>query len=96
MAKTNSSQADSGIVMAPKDVKAMMIQHEREAALPSLLFVARKLGEVEGILSLQSQPDTALLDVQVDLKRLYVKLVEDAGVEQSVESSMFGIGGDRL
>jgi len=35
--------------MTPEEVKAMMIQLQKDAALPSLLYVSRKLGEVEGV-----------------------------------------------
>ena len=72
--------------MTPEEVSKMMIQQQKEAALPSLLYVSRKLGEVEGILSVQSEPETALLGIQGDLKRLYDKLVEDVGIELRLES----------
>jgi len=58
-----------------------MIQHKKDSALPSLLYVTRKLGEVEGLISLQTDPDVDLVSVQKDLKRVYGKLVEEAGVE---------------
>ncbi len=80
--------------MTPEEVSKMMIQQQKEAALPSLLYVSRKLGEVEGILSVQSEPETALIAVQGDLKRLYDKLVDDAGIELGPESGVIGIGGD--
>ncbi len=72
--------------MTVEEVNAMMIQHQKDATLPSLLYVTRKLGEVEGILSVQSEPETALLGIQGDLKRLYDKLVEDVGIELRLES----------
>jgi len=78
------------------EVKAMMIQDEKDAALTSLLYVSRKLGEVEGVISIQEDPDKAQVDVQEDLKHLYNKLVEKAGVEQVTEPKRVGdcIGGD--
>jgi len=59
----------------------MMIQLQKNAALPSLLYVSRKLGEVEGMISVQADPDKALVAIQGDLKRLHDKLFEDAGIE---------------
>jgi len=79
--------------MTPDEVKAMMIQHEKDATLPSLLYVTRKLGEVEGVISTQKDPDKALTGVQRDLKQLYDKLVGEAGIELLQESK--GGGGDR-
>jgi len=80
--------------MTPDEVKAMMIQHEKDATLPSLLYVTRKLGEVEGVISTQKDPDKALTGVQRDLKQLYDKLVDDAGVKLIPELEGEGIGGD--
>jgi len=40
--------------IVPKEVNAMMIQHQKDASLPSLLYVTRKLGEVEGMISMQA------------------------------------------
>mgnify|MGYP006995651612 CR=1 FL=1 len=81
-------------VMTPEEAKAMMIQYEKEAALPSLLYVTRKLGEVEGMISTQKDPDKALAGVQRDLKQLYDKLVEAAGIGLLPESDSSGIGGE--
>jgi len=72
----------------------MMIQLRKDAALPSLLSVTRKLGEVEGMISMQPDSDEALVNVQSDFKRLYDKLVADAGIELSHEPLEIGIGGD--
>jgi len=60
----------------------MMIQAEKDAVLISLLYVSRKLGEVEGVISTQVDPDKTLVDIQEDLNRLYDTLIESAGVEQ--------------
>ncbi len=65
---------------------ATMDQLQKDATIPSLLFVTRKLGEVEGVISVQVDPDGALVDVQKDFKLLYDKLVEDAGIEPEQES----------
>jgi len=73
-----------------------MIQHQKDAILPSLLYVSRKLGEVEGLIFVQADPDKTLVDVQKDLNRLYDQLVEDAGIEQLSEFKGEGIGGDRI
>jgi len=85
-------------VVTPEDVKAMMIQHQKDSTLPSLLYVTRKLDEVEGVISTQVDPDKALVAIQGDLKQLYDKLVDDAGVEPQLESKQVGgshpIGGD--
>ena len=80
--------------MTPDEVKAMMIQHEKDATLPSLLYVTRKLGEVEGVISTQKDPDKALAGVQRDLEQLYDKLVGEAGIELLQESKGGGVGQD--
>jgi len=79
--RTNKEQKIPGKLMTLKEVKAMMIQLNKDAALPSLLYVTRKLGEVEGMISMQEDPDKALVAIQGDLKRLHSKLVDDAGIE---------------
>lgn len=91
---TNKARSASDKTMTLDEVKAMMIQAEKEAALPSLLYVTRKLGEVEGMSSLQTDPGEDLINVQKDLKRVYDKLVEEAGIEQLTESDGMGIGKD--
>jgi len=92
--KAIEAQKPPGKVMTPEEVKAMMIQLQKNAALPSLLYVTRKLGEVEGIVKMQADPDMALVHIQDDLRQLYDKLVEDAGIELVQESFHCGIGGD--
>jgi hypothetical protein len=76
------------------EIEAMLIQNERDSMLPSLLYVTRKLGEVEGTISMQENPSENLVNVQKDFQRLYDKLVEKAGVEQLPESDRGGIGRD--
>ena len=56
--------------------------------------MTRKLGEVEGMLSMQAEPDEALISVKKDLSRVYEKLVEGAGIELLSESESSGIGGE--
>ncbi len=80
--------------MTPADAQAMMIQLQKDTTLPSLLYVTRKLGEVEGMISTQKDPDKALAGVQRDLKQLYDKLVEAAGIGLLPESDSSGIGGE--
>ena len=82
--------------MTPKQAQTMMVQHQKDATLPSLLYVTRKLGEVEGMISMQTDPGEALINVQKDLKRVYDKLVERADIELLAESEGVGvsIGGD--
>jgi hypothetical protein len=82
--------------MEPDEHIALMLQHQKDATLPSLLYVTRKLGEVEGLISSQTHPDKALVDVHEDLKLLYDKLIEDAGIEMLSKSKGEGIGGDRF
>ena len=82
--------------MTPEEVSKMMIQQQKEAALPSLLYVTRKLGEVEGVISTQEYPDKPLVAIQRDLKQLLNKLVEDAGIELDRESTDAFIGGDSV
>ncbi len=93
--KTNKAQRPADKAMTVEEVNAMMIQHQKNAALPSLLYVTRKLGEVEGMVSQQKNPDEALVGVREDLNSLYGKLVEDAGIELPPELRVGGIGGDR-
>jgi len=95
MAKTRKPQTPPEKEMTQDEVKALMIQHQKDATLPSLLYVTRKLGEVEGLISMHKYPDTALVEVQKDFKCLYDKLVEDAGIELLPEPENEGIGGDR-
>ncbi len=83
-------------MVTPEEAQALIIQHQKEATLPSLLYVTRKLGEVEGMISMQAGPDENLVNVQKDFTRLYDKLVEKTGVEQSPEGEGEGIGGDRF
>ncbi|NQT62614.1 MAG: hypothetical protein HQ556_06610, partial [Candidatus Marinimicrobia bacterium] len=51
--KTNTEQSSPDKVKTHEENKAMMIQLRKDAALPSLLSVTRKLGEVEGMISMQ-------------------------------------------
>lgn len=76
------------------EAEAMLIQNQRDSMLLSLLYVTRQLGEIEGIISTQSQPDEKLLKVQKDFERLYERMIEDAGIEQLPESDIGGIGRD--
>jgi len=77
-----------------ESAEKMMIQLHKEANLHSLLYVARKLGEVEGMICTQKSPDKALVAIQEDLKQLHNKLVEDAGIELIPELGGESIGGD--
>ena len=95
MTKTNIPPTPSDETITPEEVQAMMIQHQKDATLPSLLYVTRKLGEVEGMISTQKDPDKALVSVQGDLKQLYDKMIEDAEIELLPEIQREGIGGDR-
>ena len=74
--------------------ESVLKQFQKDTALHSLLQVARKLGEVEGMISTQDDPIKALTDVQRDLNCLYNKLIKEAGVELPTESGSGGIGGD--
>lgn len=80
--RTSKTPDSSSQAMTLKELKAMMIQAEKDAVLISLLYVSRKLGEVEGVISTQVDPDKTLVDIQEDLNRLYDTLIESAGVEQ--------------
>ena len=81
--------------MNQEEIAAMMIQLQNESVLPSLINVTRKLGEVEGMISMQSDPSEDLLNAQQDFKRVYDKLLDEAGVELPQESENMGIGSDR-
>ncbi len=88
MKKTNEKK------MTSDEARAMILQYQKDAALPSLLYVSRKLGEIEGMISMQTNPDKALVGVQKDFKQVYDKLSEEAGIEPLSESEGKGIGGD--
>jgi|APSaa5957512622_1039677.scaffolds.fasta_scaffold16540_4 hypothetical protein len=94
--RTNKEQKPPEKKMTPEELEAMMIQLQKDATLPSLLYVTRKLGEVEGMISQQTHPDETLVGVREDLNSLYGKIVEEAGIELLPESGRVGgIGGDR-
>jgi len=77
-----------------EEIQAKIIQAEKDSILPSLLYVARKLGEVEGTISMQTDPDEDLVNVQKDFQGLYDNMVEGAGIEQLPEIPGTGIGGE--
>ena len=89
------AQSTSEKVLTPEEVKAMYIQHRKDSILPSLLHIARKLGEVEGMISMQSDPDENLLLIEKDFNRVYDKLLDEAGIDQPPDSENMGIGSDR-
>jgi hypothetical protein len=76
------------------EIQAKFIQSEKDSVLPSLLYVTRKLGEVEGAISMQADPDENLVNVQKDFQRLYDNMVERAGIEQLPEIPGTGIGSE--
>ena len=76
------------------DFKDNFLQNQKDSELPSLLYVTRKLGEVEGILSTQADADDNLVNVWKDFQRLYDKMVGRAGIEILPELGGDGIGGD--
>jgi hypothetical protein len=82
-------------VMKPEEMKTMLSQLSKDSSIQSLLYVTRKLGEIEGIISTQAEPASTLTHVQKDLQSLYDMLVEEAGVEQLPDFGGEGIGGDR-
>jgi len=92
--KTIETQKPPDKVMTFEEIKAMMLQQQKDATLPSLLYVSRKLGEVEGVISTQVDPDKALVGIQEDLNDVYDKLVEEAGIEQEPEGLRTGMGGE--
>ncbi|NQT61663.1 MAG: hypothetical protein HQ556_01785 [Candidatus Marinimicrobia bacterium] len=92
--KIGESKIPPDRVMTPEEVQVTMSQLEKDAKLSSLLYVTRKLGEVEGMISAQDVPDKALVTIQKDLKQVYNKLVEDADIELLPETQREGIGGD--
>jgi len=83
-------------VATPEEFKDLFIQGQKDAILPSLLYVTRKLGAIEGTLSMQVDPDENLVNVQKDFQRLYDNMVERAGIELSPEIAGTGIGGDSV
>jgi copper chaperone CopZ len=76
------------------EFKDTILQNQKDAILPSLLYVTRKLGEVEGIISTQADADDNLVNVQEDFQRLFDTMVEKAGVEILPEIGDNAIGGD--
>ena len=74
--------------------EALMVQSRKDSAIHSLLYVTRKLGEVEGLVSIQTDPDENLIKVQKDLLGLYDQLIETAGIQIMPESERSSIGGD--
>jgi len=82
-------------VATSEEIEALVIQNQKDSALQSLLYLTRKLGEVDGIISMQADPDESLVKVQKDFTRVCEKLVETVGIEQYPEISGTGIGGDQ-
>jgi hypothetical protein len=74
--------------------QALIVQSGKDSALHSLLYVARKLGEVETLISLESLPHENLIKVQKDLSQLYDQLFENTGIQKVAISEGAGIGGD--
>ncbi len=77
-----------------EEIQSQFIQSQKDSAIQSLLYVTRKLGEVEGAISMQADPDENLVNVQKDFQRLYDNMVERAGIEQLPEFAGTGIGGE--
>lgn len=76
------------------ETNEMMNQHLRIEALISLLSVSRKLGELEGIISMVNEPENTLVKVQEDLKRVYENLSKYAGINKESDAGKPTIGGD--
>ena len=74
--------------------KALILKIRNDSTFRSLLYVTRKLGEVEGMISMQAVPNESLINVQSDFKRVYDKLIEESGIELLPESETSGIGSD--
>ncbi len=75
-----------------EEIQVKIIQSQKDSILPSLLYVTRKLGELEGTISMQPHPDENLVKVQMDFQRLYHNMVERAGIEQLPGAENNGIG----
>jgi len=78
------------------EFKALIVQGQKDSAIQSLLYVSKKLGEVEGMISCQTIPDEKLVKVQQDFSRIYQKLVKEAGIELHTEPTEVGIGRDSV
>ncbi len=76
------------------ELKKMMLQSELDSLLPTLLYVARKLGELEGIMSNQREKADDLTNIHNDFNRLFNTLVMKAGIDFKNELETKGIGGD--
>ena len=76
------------------DFKKEFLQNQEDAELPSLLYVTRKLGELEGIISTQQDANDNLVNVQKDFQRLYDTMVEKTGIEILPKLAGNVIGGD--
>ena len=76
--------------------KELIIQSRKGSAIHSLLFIARKLGEVEGLISIQNVPDEELNNVRKDFLVTYNILIETAGIKEIPEVKRTGIGGEVL
>jgi hypothetical protein len=81
--------------MKREEVMTMLKQLSKDSSFQSLLYVTRKLGEIEGMISMQTEPASTLIHVQNDLQRVYDKLAKEAGIEQLPYLGGEGIGGDR-
>ena len=68
-----------------EEFQAKIIQSEKDATLAALLYITRKLGELEGVISTQSAPDNRLVTAKDDLLRQYYRLIEKVGLRESME-----------
>jgi len=76
------------------EIRNISAQNDRDSALPTLLFVSRKLGELDVLISQKTDSDDTLINIQKDFHNLYEKLLKRAGVEMCSSSTNMNIGGD--
>jgi hypothetical protein len=79
-----------------EDHEALMGQIQKDSAINTLLYVARKLGEVDGLISIQTDPDKDLIKVQNDFLVLYDQLIKTAGIQMMPEKEGGSIGGESI
>ena len=76
------------------EIRNILAQNDKDSALPTLLFVSRKLGELDVLTSQRTDSDDTLINIQKDFHNLYEKLQKRAGIDMCSSSTNMNIGGD--
>ncbi len=59
-------------------------QAERDLNLTTLVYISRKLGELEGMSSTQAVPDPRIETAKADLFHLYERLIDKVGLSNNM------------